>query len=76
MHRWGVNNEAIYATWEYLYRTVILCNGSLERIQDFDEKHPKENVADRKGASICLFTILRKLKLVLEYPYGKVLSNC
>ena len=46
LHRWGVNNEAIYATWEYLYRTVILCNGSLERIQDFAEKHPKANVAD------------------------------
>ena len=45
LHRWGVNNEAIYATWEYLYRTVILCNGSLERIQDFAEKHG-ENVAD------------------------------
>lgn len=46
LHRWGVNNGAIYATWEYLYRTVILCNGSLERIQDFAEKHPGENVAD------------------------------
>lgn len=46
LHRWGVNNEAIYATWEYLYRTVILCNGLLERIQDFAEKHPGENVAD------------------------------
>lgn len=46
LHRWGVNNEAIYATWEYLYRTVILCNGSLERILDFAEKHPEENVAD------------------------------
>ena len=46
LHRWGVNNEAIYATWEYLYRTVILCNGSLERIQDIAEKHPGENVAD------------------------------
>lgn len=46
LHRWGVNNEAIYATWEYLYRTVILCNGSLEGIQDFAEKHPGENVAD------------------------------
>lgn len=46
LHRWGVNNEAIYAAWEYLYRTVILCNGSLERIQDFAEKHPGENVAD------------------------------
>ncbi|WP_304241664.1 RagB/SusD family nutrient uptake outer membrane protein [Phocaeicola plebeius] len=46
LHRWGVNNEAIYATWECLYRTVILCNGFLERIQDFAEKHPGENVAD------------------------------
>lgn len=46
LHRWGVNNEAIDATWEYLYRTVILCNGSLERIQAFAEKHPEENVAD------------------------------
>ena len=46
LHRWGVNNEAVYATWESLYRRVILCNGSLERIQDFAEKHPEENVAD------------------------------
>lgn len=45
LHRWGVNNEAIYATWEYLYRTVILCNSSLEKIQAFAALHPEENVA-------------------------------
>lgn len=45
LHRWGVNNEAIYATWEYLYRTVILCNSSLERIQAFSVAHPTEEVA-------------------------------
>lgn len=45
LHRWGVNNEAIYATWEYLYRTVILCNSSLERIQAFSDVHPAEEVA-------------------------------
>lgn len=45
LHRWGVNNEAIYATWEYLYRTVILCNGSLEKIQAFSAAHPTEEVA-------------------------------
>ena len=50
LHRWGVNNEAIYATWEYLYRTVILCNGSLERIQDFAEKHPDVVKAFAKSA--------------------------
>lgn len=44
LHRWGVNNEAIYATWEYLYRTVILCNSSLEKIQAFATLHPEENV--------------------------------
>lgn len=44
LHRWGVNNEAIYATWEYLYRTVILCNGSLEKIQAFSAAHPTEEV--------------------------------
>lgn len=45
LHRWGVNNEAIYATWEYLYRTVILCNGSLEKIRAFASAHPDEDVA-------------------------------
>lgn len=45
LHRWGVNNEAIYATWEYLYRTVILCNSSLERIQAFSLTHTDEEVA-------------------------------
>lgn len=45
LHRWGVNNDAIYATWEYLYRTVILCNGSLEKIQAFSAAHPTEEVA-------------------------------
>lgn len=45
LHRWGVNNEAIYATWEYLYHTVILCNGSLEKIQAFSAAHPGEDVA-------------------------------
>lgn len=45
LHRWGVNNEAIYATWEYLYSTVILCNGSLEKIQAFSAAHPTEEVA-------------------------------
>lgn len=49
LHRWGVNNEAIYATWEYLYRTVILCNSSLERIQAFSDAHPAEEVASLKA---------------------------
>ena len=33
LHRWGVDNDAIQATWEYLYKVVSLCNQSLIHIQ-------------------------------------------
>ena len=26
LHNWGVDNDAIQATWEYLYKVVSLCN--------------------------------------------------
>lgn len=35
LHEWGINNSAIRATWEYLYRVVILCNESLDKIENF-----------------------------------------
>ena len=43
LHRWGVNNDAIHDTWEYLYRAIILCNKSLEAIQSYAQKHPNED---------------------------------
>ena len=33
LHRWGVNNDAIQATWEYLYKVILLSNKSLEKIE-------------------------------------------
>lgn len=36
LHKWGVNNDAILNTWEYLYRTIILCNRSLKGIADLE----------------------------------------
>ena len=39
LHRWGVNNDAIQATWEYLYKVVMLSNESVERILKFQETH-------------------------------------
>ncbi|WP_455672291.1 RagB/SusD family nutrient uptake outer membrane protein [Phocaeicola sp.] len=39
LHRWGINNDAIQATWEYLYKVVMLCNKSVEQIQKFGETH-------------------------------------
>lgn len=35
LHEWGVNNDAIQATWEYLYKVVMLSNKSVEQIQKF-----------------------------------------
>lgn len=39
LHEWGVNNDAIQATWEYLYRVVVLSNKSLEKIKEFQASH-------------------------------------
>lgn len=39
LHQWGVNNDAIQATWEYLYKVVMLSNESIEQIQKFQETH-------------------------------------
>lgn len=39
LHKWGTNNDAIQATWEYLYKVVNLCNKSLEKIDLFAQTH-------------------------------------
>ena len=39
LHKWGTDNDAIQATWEYLYKVVNLCNKSLEEIDHFAETH-------------------------------------
>lgn len=35
LHKWGVNSDAIRATWEYLYKVIVLSNKSLERLDEF-----------------------------------------
>ncbi len=39
LHKWGVNNDAIQATWEYLYKVVMLSNKSIEQIQKYQTTH-------------------------------------
>lgn len=39
LHDWGIENDAIQATWEYLYKVVMLSCRSLERIDKFCETH-------------------------------------
>ncbi len=34
LHKWGVNNDVIEATWEYLYKVIVLSNRSLEKIEE------------------------------------------
>ena len=49
LHKWGVNNDAILNTWEYLYRTIILCNRSLKHIEDFATIHTDMDVTAKKA---------------------------
>ena len=39
LHKWGINNDAIQATWEYLYNVVMLINKSLEQIESYALTH-------------------------------------
>ena len=39
LHQWGIENDAIQATWEYLYKVVMLSNKSIERIDKFSATH-------------------------------------
>lgn len=32
LHRWGKTNDAIRATWEYLYKVIVLSNRSLDKL--------------------------------------------
>ncbi|WP_281644644.1 RagB/SusD family nutrient uptake outer membrane protein [Bacteroides zoogleoformans] len=46
LHRWGVNNDAIQATWEYLYKVVMLSNRSVERIENFPVTHNEPKLSE------------------------------
>lgn len=39
LHNWGVNNDAILNTWEYLYKVVTLSNKSLDLIDSYAATH-------------------------------------
>lgn len=39
LHKWGINNDTIQATWEYLYKVVMLSNKSLEQIESYALTH-------------------------------------
>jgi hypothetical protein len=39
LHKWGVDNDAIQATWEYLYKVVGLSNKYIDKIKTFQQTH-------------------------------------
>ncbi|WP_300770785.1 RagB/SusD family nutrient uptake outer membrane protein, partial [uncultured Bacteroides sp.] len=43
LHDWGTNNNSILATWEYLYKSVMLCNESARRIKDYATEHSDDD---------------------------------
>ncbi|WP_420186826.1 RagB/SusD family nutrient uptake outer membrane protein [Bacteroides pyogenes] len=45
LHKWGIDNDAVQATWEYLYKVVMLCNKSLEKIDRFGDLHPDADLS-------------------------------
>ena len=55
LHQWGIENDAIQATWEYLYKVVMLSNKSLERIDKFSATHADAELpAYRAEVRACL----------------------
>ena len=38
LHDWGVNNDVIAASWEYLYKVIVLSNTSIERLTELQNR--------------------------------------
>ena len=38
LHDWGVNNDVIAASWEYLYKVIVLSNKSIERLTELQNR--------------------------------------
>ena len=40
LHNWGINNDLIYSTWNYLYRVIVLANSSIDKMQSILDANP------------------------------------
>ena len=54
LHKWGTNSDAIQATWEYLYKVIVLSNQSLEILGELRQK-TDYNDLDRYEAEVRAF---------------------
>lgn len=50
LHRWGKTNDALRATWDYLYKVIVLSNRSLDKLARygaaFDERKINSYIAE------------------------------
>ncbi len=46
LHAWGVNNQALKAVWEYLFKVVILSNHSIEVLEKNKEKFDEQKIEE------------------------------
>ena len=77
LHRWGVDNDAIQATWEYLYKVVSLCNQSLERIDTYQQTHNDEELPVYR-AEVRAFRALyyyHLMDLICPCPFGSFIIH-
>ncbi|MDH6303951.1 hypothetical protein M2459_000282 [Parabacteroides sp. PF5-5] len=44
LHEWGTKSHALQATWEYLYKVIVLSNNSLEKLNNAITEANKENI--------------------------------
>lgn len=45
LHRWGKTNDAILATWEYLYKVIVLSNRSLDKLVRFGSAFDERKIS-------------------------------
>lgn len=49
LHTWGKKNDAIQATWEYLYKVIVLSNKSLEKLEAYQDRFDKKKILSYKA---------------------------
>lgn len=39
-HNWGTNNDLIIGTWDYLYKVIVSCNQSIDKLTSLEKEFP------------------------------------
>lgn len=54
-HNWGVNNDLIISTWDYLYGVIVQCNQSIDKLTSLKESDPSNEYFDIYKAEVRAF---------------------